>query len=65
MADEPTGNLDSTTGQAILEVFEELHAKGLTLIMVTHDDRIAGRCERVVRLKDGAMEVDRAGGRGR
>ena len=65
MADEPTGNLDSATGQAILEVFEELHAKGLTLIMVTHDDRIAGRCERVVRLKDGAMEYDRLGGRGK
>ena len=65
MADEPTGNLDSATGQAILEVFEDLHAKGLTLIMVTHDDRIAERCERVVRLKDGAMEIDRAGGRKR
>ena len=63
MADEPTGNLDSATGQAILEVFEELHAKGLTLIMVTHDDRIASRCQRVVRLKDGAMEYDRVGGR--
>jgi putative ABC transport system ATP-binding protein len=63
MADEPTGNLDSTTGEAILQVFEELHAKGLTLIMVTHDDRIAQRCERVVRLRDGLVEVDRAGGR--
>ncbi|MFZ4749400.1 MAG: ABC transporter ATP-binding protein [Phycisphaerales bacterium] len=63
MADEPTGNLDSSTGEAILQVFEELHAKGLTLIMVTHDDRIAQRCERVVRLKDGAVEIDRPGGR--
>ena len=62
-ADEPTGNLDSSTGEAILQVFEELHAKGLTLIMVTHDDRIAQRCERVVRLKDGAVEIDRPGGR--
>ena len=62
MADEPTGNRDSATGQAILEVFEELHARGLTLIMVTHDDRIAQRCERVVRLKDGVVEYDRAGG---
>ncbi len=63
MADEPTGNLDSATGQAILEVFEALHAKGLTLIMVTHDDRIADRCQRVVRLKDGAVEYDRIGAR--
>ncbi len=59
MADEPTGNLDSATGQAILEVFEELHKKGLTLIMVTHDDRIAQRCQRVVRLRDGSIEFDR------
>jgi putative ABC transport system ATP-binding protein len=62
MADEPTGNLDSQTGRAILETFEELHAKGLTLIMVTHDDKIADRCERVVRLADGALESDRDGG---
>ncbi|MEY3143545.1 MAG: hypothetical protein RLY21_2038 [Planctomycetota bacterium] len=62
MADEPTGNLDSHTGRAILETFEELHANGLTLIMVTHDDRIAERCERVVRLADGALESDRDGG---
>jgi putative ABC transport system ATP-binding protein len=62
MADEPTGNLDSHTGRAILETFEELHAKGLTLIMVTHDDRIADRCQRVVRLADGALESDREGG---
>jgi putative ABC transport system ATP-binding protein len=62
MADEPTGNLDSKTGESILGLFEELHLGGLTLIMVTHDDRIADRCERVVRLKDGLVEVDRPGG---
>lgn len=62
MADEPTGNLDSATGEAILKVFEDLHARGLTLIMVTHDDRIAGRCQRIVRLRDGSIEFDRAGG---
>lgn len=62
MADEPTGNLDSQTGKSILETFEALHAKGLTLIMVTHDDRIADRCERVVRLADGVLESDRDGG---
>ena len=66
MADEPTGNLDSTTGEQILEAFESLHAGGLTLIMVTHDDRIAARCERIVRLSDGLVESDRdGGGRGR
>ena len=63
MADEPTGNLDTATGESILTLFEALHQQGLTLIMVTHDDRIAGRCERVVRLRDGAIESDRAGGR--
>ncbi len=62
MADEPTGNLDSTTGKQILEIFEDLHSKGLTLIMVTHDDRIADRCQRVVRLADGLLESDRPGG---
>ncbi len=63
MADEPTGNLDTATGESILALFEALHEQGLTLIMVTHDDRIAGRCERVVRLRDGSVESDRAGGR--
>ncbi len=59
MADEPTGNLDSTTGRSILKLFENLHSQGMTLIMVTHDDSIAKRCERVVRLKDGLIEFDR------
>jgi len=59
MADEPTGNLDSATGEAILQVIEDLHRGGMTIVMVTHDDRIATRCERVVRLKDGVVEVDR------
>ncbi len=59
MADEPTGNLDSKTGLAILEMFESLHEKGMTIIMVTHDDAIAKRCQRVIRLKDGQIEYDR------
>ncbi len=59
MADEPTGNLDSKTGQQILALFEELHADGMTIIMVTHDDSIADRCRRVIRLKDGVVEYDR------
>ena len=62
MADEPTGNLDSSTGFAILGLIDELHASGLTIIMVTHDERIADRCERVVRLRDGLIERDEPGG---
>jgi putative ABC transport system ATP-binding protein len=58
MADEPTGNLDSVTGRAILETFDRLHAAGMTIIMVTHDDHVAARCQRVVRLKDGLIESD-------
>jgi len=59
MADEPTGNLDSATGDAILGMFEDLHTKGMTIVMVTHDDQVADRCERIVRLKDGVVEFDR------
>ena len=59
MADEPTGNLDSSTGEAILTVIEDLHDRGMTIIMVTHDDRISQRCERIFRLKDGMLESDR------
>lgn len=59
MADEPTGNLDSSTGEAILKIIDDLHAQGMTIIMVTHDDEIADRCQRVVRLRDGLLETDR------
>ncbi len=59
LADEPTGNLDSSTGEAILQTFEKLHAEGLTIIMVTHDDEVSNRCERIVRLRDGEIEMDR------
>lgn len=58
MADEPTGNLDSKTGEAILTMFEGLHSGGMTIIMVTHDDSVADRCERIVRLRDGSIERD-------
>ena len=58
MADEPTGSLDSATGTAILKLFDELHDHGLTIIMVTHDDSVAKRCQRVVRLKDGDIDSD-------
>ena len=58
LADEPTGNLDSKTGNAILNMFDDLHAEGLTIIMVTHDESVADRCQRVVRLKDGQIDRD-------
>ncbi len=58
LADEPTGNLDSKTGSAILDLLTNVHEKGMTIIVVTHDDRIADRCERIVRLADGLIESD-------
>jgi putative ABC transport system ATP-binding protein len=59
LADEPTGNLDSRTAAEILALFGELHATGLTLVIVTHDPTVAGHCERVVRLHDGRIVEDR------
>jgi putative ABC transport system ATP-binding protein len=58
MADEPTGNLDSKTGIQILDLITELHNQGMTIIMVTHDERVADRCERTVHLRDGEIEFD-------
>ena len=59
LADEPTGNLDSKSGAEIMKLFEELHARGNTLIVVTHDDAVAAHARREVRLRDGRIEVDR------
>ncbi|MCH2141984.1 MAG: ABC transporter ATP-binding protein [Phycisphaerales bacterium] len=62
LADEPTGNLDTSTGDAILALLDELHNEGRTIIMVTHDEDMARRCERVIRLRDGLIESDTATG---
>src|SRR3954471_23351653 len=58
LADEPTGALDSKTGQQILELFDELVAAGKTIILVTHDPSIAHRCQRVIHLHDGRVSQD-------
>ena len=58
MADEPTGALDSKTGQQVLAIFDSLVADGKTIIMVTHDPTVAHRCQRVIRLHDGNVVHD-------
>ncbi len=58
LADEPTGNLDSKTGEEIMMLFNEIHEKGNTIILVTHEEYIAGHAARVIRLKDGLVEKD-------
>jgi len=58
MADEPTGNLDSKTGIAILDLLSQLHEQGLTILVVTHDERVAERCQRIILLRDGEIESD-------
>ncbi len=56
LADEPTGNLDSRTGAEILELFDELHAEGRTILMVTHEADVAQHSERIVHIRDGVVE---------
>jgi putative ABC transport system ATP-binding protein len=58
LADEPTGALDTTTGAAIMELIEQLNADGHTVVVVTHDPRIAERVNRLLRLRDGVVEAD-------
>ncbi len=59
LADEPTGNLDSRNGDEIMSIFDELHAQGQTIILVTHEDSIAAHSSRVIKLRDGLVESDR------
>lgn len=56
LADEPTGNLDSKTGQEILRLFHKIHSKGNTIIMVTHDQEIALQAQRIIHIRDGKIE---------
>ena len=60
LADEPTGNLDSRTGEEVLSLLEELVSEGRTLVLVTHDQSLAERAHRVVELADGKLVQDRA-----
>ncbi|NOY59023.1 MAG: ABC transporter ATP-binding protein [Calditrichaeota bacterium] len=60
LADEPTGNLDSRTGEEIMEIFETLHEVGNTIILVTHEEYIAEHSNRIIRLRDGLIERDEA-----
>ncbi|GAB3032218.1 ABC transporter ATP-binding protein [Natronobiforma cellulositropha] len=65
LADEPTGNLDTETGERILALFDDLHAAGNTVVMVTHEPHVAARAERTVHLLDGRIERIEPAGEGR
>jgi len=60
LADEPTGNLDSATGAEIMAIFDELQAKGNSILLVTHEEEVARHAHRVIRLRDGLIESDTA-----
>ncbi len=58
LADEPTGALDTTTSQQIMEVFSDIHGDGVTIIIVTHEDDVAQKAQRVIRMRDGRVEEE-------
>ena len=58
MADEPTGNLDTATGDSILELLRELHADGTTIVVITHDPDVAAATDRRVEIRDGSITSD-------
>ncbi|HAE14117.1 MAG TPA: macrolide ABC transporter ATP-binding protein, partial [Bacteroidetes bacterium] len=58
LADEPTGNLDTRTSYEIMELFEEIHQQGNTVILVTHEEDIARYAKRIIRIRDGEIERD-------
>ena len=62
LADEPTGNLDTHSGQEIMQLLRQLHEQGSTIVMVTHDDEIAAYTQRIIRFRDGKIETDHQNG---
>jgi putative ABC transport system ATP-binding protein len=60
LADEPTGNLDSKTGEEIMGLFDELYRRGNTIIVVTHEEDIARHARRILRIRDGLIAADEA-----
>lgn len=60
LADEPTGNLDTKTSYEIMEIFDQIHGRGNTIVIVTHEEDIANHARRIVRLRDGVIESDRS-----
>ena len=63
LADEPTGNLDSKSGAEIMELLTDLHRKGSTIVMVTHEDEIAAHAQRIIRFLDGSIDTDKLNGK--
>ncbi len=59
LADEPTGNLDSRSGEEIIQLFKELHGQGNTIVLITHDDYVANQAQRILRIRDGSIVEDR------